>query len=135
MRMRLRAPLLAAAFFSLAGCATHIIEKEMNSFTGQHVSTVFARLGYPDGEQVVAGRKMYVWGNQSSGMMPVSMPTTTTGWIGARPVSLTSQQWGMMPVNSSCMIRVYVDDSEIVRGGDYRGDAVGCHPYARALMR
>jgi hypothetical protein len=133
--MRSRALALLACVIALAGCAGQIIQRQMDSLLGQHVSAVFARLGYPDSEQVVAGRKIYLWGNQSSGVMPVSMPATTTGWVGTRPVTMTTQQWGMMPVNHSCLIRVVVDDSQIVRAFDYRGNEGGCAPYARALDR
>lgn len=102
---------------------------------GSHVNNVFARLGHPDGEQRVANRTVYVWANQSSGAMPIMMPTTTTGWVGRTPVTMTGQQWGMMPVNHACMIRVVVDDEGIVQSYDYRGNEGGCGPYARRLNR
>jgi hypothetical protein len=118
---------------TLSGCTGQMIEKGMNSMLGQPVNAVFARLGFPDGETMVAGRKAYIWANQSSGVMPIYTPTTTTGFIGNRPVSMTTSTYNMMPINNQCQIRVIVSAKDIVESWDYRGNQGGCRPYASRL--
>ncbi len=62
---------LVVIFFT--GCGgyfypSQIIGKEMDDRVGLPISVVFDRLGIPDSEDEVAGRKFYVWNNELSGV-------------------------------------------------------------------
>lgn len=56
-----------AAMAFLAGCASQQIEAGLKSAVGQPASHLFSQLGFPDSETRIAGRKAYIWSNQSSG--------------------------------------------------------------------
>lgn len=130
-----RVVVTVAAALTLSACAAQQIEKGMNEHLGQPASVLFGRLGYPDGETVVAGRKAYIWSNRSSGAMPIYTPTTTTGFIGSRPVSMTTNTMSMVPVEYACQIRVFVDANDRVASWDSRGNQGGCSSYGRRLTR
>lgn len=55
----------------LTGCAGEIIQEKMSPMIGRPASYVFAKLGLPDAEGEVAGRKFYIWGTQTTGSYTV----------------------------------------------------------------
>jgi hypothetical protein len=95
------------AALTLAGCAGSIIKDKMGAYVGQPASNLFGKLGYPTRDELVAGRKGYIW-------------TTTYFDEG------TSYQ---------CKIRVFVDSADVIVGWDYEGNEGGCGRYAATLMR
>ncbi|MFC7541791.1 hypothetical protein ACFQU2_23080 [Siccirubricoccus deserti] len=107
----------------------------MNELMGQPAPVLFSRLGYPDAETVVAGRKAYIWGNRRMGAMPIYTPTTTTGFVGTQPVTMTTSTMNMVPVEYACQIRAIVDAEDRITTWDYRGNQGGCAPYARRLRQ
>jgi hypothetical protein len=97
--------LTALAALGLGGCAGAMIKERMTPYTGQPVSALFAKLGYPTAEQTLAGNKVYIWAN-------------------TRFVEGTSYQ---------CKIRAIVDSREIITSWDYEGNEGGCSQYAYRL--
>lgn len=45
----------------LAGCAGRMVEERGAKFVGQPSSAIIAKLGVPNEERNVAGRKVYIW--------------------------------------------------------------------------
>ena len=46
---------------TLAGCAFQQIEQGMTSMEGRPINAVIEKLGFPDDERVIAGKKIYIW--------------------------------------------------------------------------
>jgi hypothetical protein len=100
-------PVVAAAGLALSACAGDAIKERMKVFVGLPASAVFGKLGYPQQQQEVAGKKIYVW---------------TSG--------------GMYRGTSyDCTFRVIVDAQDIVTGWDVQGSEAQCGNYATALNR
>lgn len=112
----------------LVGCAGRIIEKNMNDLVGQPASAVFARLGHPDAEAVVAGRKTYTWSTRRSGLDSVCRPAVYSGRKTVVPGS-----FDLVPYTSECRIRVLVDSRDVVQSWDHDGNEGGCERYAKRL--
>ena len=121
------------ALVLLSGCAAENIAKGINPMMGQPIDHLYAKLGYPDGETTIVGRHAYVWSSQSAGVMPLYTPTTTTGFVGTVPFNMTTGGMSMLPFQSSCQIRVFVDGQDIITGWDLKGNQDGCAAYARRL--
>lgn len=52
--------------FLLSGCGSEsVMEKIMNSWMGCHINGVIDQWGYPDYEKNIAGRKLFVWGEDT----------------------------------------------------------------------
>lgn len=117
----------------MAGCAGPQIEAGMNQLMGQPVASLIAVLGYPDAEGSVAGRKVYVWSNQSQETLILPETNYTTGFVAGQPVTLQNTQFVPTNLNFSCRIRAIVNDQDIIESWDYRGNQGGCAPYARRL--
>jgi len=125
--MRVVGGMLVASVL-LAACAGQQIEAGMNQALGQPVSNVIAVLGYPDTEGNVAGRKVYVWRNQSQETMILPQTSYTTGYVSGQTVALQNTQYVTSNLNFSCQIRVIVNEQDIVESWDYRGNQGGCAP-------
>ena len=119
----------------LAGCASGIIEKRMQPMIGRSASDVFQKLGLPDGEGEVAGRRFYLWETQTSGSHTV--PSYGTGTIfnadGVSTFGYTS--FRQQPYHHMCSIRVFVDTHDRVTTYDFKGNQGGCSVFARRLTR
>lgn len=114
----------------LVGCAGRIIERNMNGLVGQPAGAVFARLGHPDAEAVVAGRKTYTWSTRRSGLDAAYRPAVYAGKKTVVPGS-----FDLVPYTSECRIRVLVDARDVVQSWDYDGNEGGCERYAKRLER
>ena len=55
---------LLPLFLLISGCAHSLgdFSRQMNELVGQPVQTAFARLGYPDRQEEIAGNTVYYWG-------------------------------------------------------------------------
>ena len=127
--------ILGAVSLLMTGCAGQQIEAGMNQLVGQPVASLIAVLGYPDAEGSVAGRKVYVWGNQSQQTLILPETNYTTAFVGGQPVTLQNTQFVPTNLNFSCRIRAIVNDQDIIEAWDYRGNQGGCAPYARRLTQ
>ena len=120
----------------LVGCAGEIIQEKMQLMIGGPASDVFAKLGLPDAEGEVVGRKFYVWGTQTTGSYTV--PQYNTGTIyspygGTSTYSYTTYQ--QHSYNYLCKIRVFVDSQDRVTTFDFEGNEGGCSTFAQQLSR
>lgn len=122
----------AAAMLILAGCAQQQIDKGLSAHVGQPVSTLIAKLNYPDRQTTISGQRAFIWGFDRPAEASIFTPTAPSGRVG-RPATLASNAMAMSPVDHACQIRVVVDDSYRVVSWDSRGNEGGCAPYARRL--
>jgi hypothetical protein len=129
---------LLSTVLMLAGCvvapAAPVISTQLTRLQGQPAGAVFARLGYPNGESMVAGTKFYFWSNNGVAMVPTTYETTTTTWVGKK--AITSDQTTFGPeqaVPYGCTIRLFVDPNETIISHDFRGDQNGCAVFAQKL--
>jgi len=124
----------AFALLALSGCAQQQIDKGLSAHVGQPVSTLIAKLNYPDRQATVAGRRAFIWGYDRPSEASVFTADSPAGRIG-RPATLASNTLAMAPVDHACQIRVIVDESYRVLSWDSQGNEGGCAPYARRLAR
>lgn len=105
---------LAAALL-LAGCETSfdVIDKEMPKYIGKPVENLVARLGMPNKEQTIMGRKVYVW-------------STSFGYIGISTGASTTL---------ACTLQVTADDAGNVRRYDLSGNNGACEQFSNGLKR
>jgi hypothetical protein len=133
--MLMRTLALAAAL-TLGACTTFSdIETGLDSYVGQPVQNVFSALGYPNGQQSIAGQNVYIWGNAFSMTMPQTNTSTTTGSVGGVPYQGTTTYNTYNTYNYECTIRVIASPNNIVQSWDYQGDIGGCSEYASRLNR
>lgn len=132
--------LVALSVFALAGCATWgQMKTGLDSLLDQPLSVAIDRIGYPTGEQTIAGRKLYRWGSSQQSAMYMPTSTTTTGSVGTgmtyRPFSATTYGGTYVPVNYNCEIILEVDSNDIIKRYQYNGNLGGCGPYIKALKK
>lgn len=132
----IRSLLLTAIAALVAGCASSgsTITAQWPRLKGQPLQAAIDRFGYPQGEQSIAGAKVYTWSTSQSYTSLAPTVGTTYGTIGDRPVSTTTG--GFAPVSSTlaCTIRISVVDDKI-RTLEYDGENLACAPYAEAMKR
>ena len=107
----------------------------MQAFIGQPASYVFEKLGVPDAEDEVAGRKFYVWETESSGSFFVPKPGTGAVYEGDRMSSLSFLFHEFQTYHHVCKFRLFVDKQDLVTGYDLEGDGGGCGTFANQLRR
>jgi len=100
----MRSICLAFAAVALAGCSISTIKEGMNDLKGKPITVAIAKLGIPDSEATIAGRKVYTW---------------QTGTIAG------GDQY-------QCKIRV-VMAGELIESYSGEGDAGTCERYASKL--
>jgi len=123
--------LMIVATFLLIGCSNNmkVVDAGLMQLRGAPVSQAFDILGYPDREEIIAGRKIYTWDRRevnTSGSAPVSVGAGTYGanvGLGFYAPVITVQ---------SCRIRLITQNEQIIET-DYLGDGGGCAPYAERL--
>ena len=128
---------IVAASFSLAlltGCAAENIAKGLNPLMGQPIDTV-----YKTSSAIPMARPRWSVG------MPMSGRTRARAWCRSRrarppassapvPFSATTGGVSMLPFQTSCQIRVFVNGPDIITGWDFKGHQDGCAPYARRFL-
>ena len=119
----------------LGGCAAEIIEEKMQPLIGQPASQVFEKLGIPDAENVVAGRRFYVWETQDSGSILLPQQSTGTVYSGYGTSTYTYTTFVPMVYNHACKFRVFVDSKDRITTYDFGGDEGGCSSFASKLSR
>ena len=106
----------------LAGCAGGIIEDKMQPMIGQPASQVFEKLGIPDAEDVVAGRRFYVWETESSGSILMPQQNTGSVYTGYGTSTYTYATYVPVPYSHACKFRVFVDAKDLITTYDFEGD-------------
>lgn len=124
----------AVAVSALSACTTFSnMDKGLDALKGRPINEAFATLGMPNDERVIAGRKVYVWGNSFSMSMPTTQTTNVQGTFGTTPYmgSATTTAWKTSEYE--CTIRLFVDENERVETYDYSGNIGGCGSYSSRL--
>lgn len=137
----MRLMFLSVAAAALSGCATWgQMDDGLRGLVGQPIDAAVAKLGYPNGEQNIAGMKLVVWSSSSSGVMMLPQTarnygTVNTSRAGFANYSSTTTYSAPVPYNYSCEIKVRVDERSIIQGYDYSGNLGGCSRYINALTK
>ena len=101
---------LIASISVLISCSTFKhMEEGLSSLGGQHIDSLINKIGYPDGQNFIAGKKLYIWDSRS----------------------LLGYDGNVYDYN--CSITVEVDSSERIIGYQYSGNIGGCQGYSKAL--
>lgn len=131
--------LIAACILVLltTGCAGEIIQKKMADMIGQPAELLFVKLGLPEVESRVAGRKFYAWDTQASSSY--SVPQQQTGIIYG-PYGQSTQTYSYITYRQQhylyyCKLRVFVDARDHVVTYDFEGNEGGCGTFADRLNR
>ena len=126
--------------FFLKSCTTfEDISKGLDKYYGLSINSLIQTIGYPNGERIVAGRKLYVWDSRRT--VTYSMPTTTqsSGTVYSGMSSGTyygsSTTWVPTTANYFCTITVEVDSSDKIINSQFNGNIGGCERYAAAFRR
>jgi hypothetical protein len=101
---------IALLLMMLGACSPLIgLNNGLENINGHPVKEAFAKLGLPDSEGVVAGKKFYIY---ESGSKAVDF------------------EGNMAP---NCKIRLIVDENEVIRAYNYAGNLSGCWYYSSRL--
>lgn len=119
----------------LAGCAAGIIEEKMQPMIGQPASHVFEKLGIPDAEDVVAGRRFYVWETEDSGSILLPQQNTGSVYTAHGTSTYTYMTYVPMVYSHTCRFRVFVDANDLITTYDFDGNEGGCSTFATRLSR
>lgn len=123
--------------FLLTGCATQKLNDGLPHLIGKPVKYAVSYLGFPDGQQVIGGYNVYVWGVSKTytSMQTVTNPFTVSGYgyNGGYSYSGTTTSQVPQTYNYSCTIRLVVDKDDIVRASDWKGNEGGCSHYSGAM--
>lgn len=110
----------------VAGCSTFDdIDEGIDVMRGKPIDNLITVLGFPDGEQTVAGRRFVTWSTSRNVSGITSVPNFTGGPMTFAPTSNTYQ----------CTIKVEVDDQNRIMGHDLDGNIGGCEGYSKAIRR
>jgi hypothetical protein len=124
--------IIALAALGIAGCTTfQDVENNLRVFKGQPLDYAIEQIGLPSRELNIAGRKVYIWENASSGSYMSQAPMTTTTRVGFQTVNT----YGSVPVvqnySYECKISMEVDKSNVVSRIEYEGNLGGCERYGK----
>ena len=127
--------IIAALIFlgGLGGCVSQNMNAGLQSLVGQNIRAAIDRIGYPDGQQVILGDKVYVWGVSQNAVMPMTNTNFTSGSVGGVPVYGTTTSTNYVPVNYNCKIQIATDANDIIKRYQWSGNMGGCARYANAL--
>ena len=137
---------LAAASFAafLLGCAvqtfpTHgVLREGLAAMVGAPLEALVSKIGYPDSDVAVGGRKVYTWDHRRA--FTYLAPETfcrdevvfhPRGRREVRRVCDTRQV--ERTVLHFCTLKVDTDEAETITGFTYDGNAEGCERYAAAF--
>jgi hypothetical protein len=125
---------MALVLAGLSGCTTFsTLDKGLQTFVGKPPQEAFDVMGYPKGEDRIAGRTVYVWGRHFSMAMPLSTNSTTTGSVAGTPFTATTSGTQWVDGEYECNVRLFVGDDGLVRNYDWSGNMGGCEAFAHRL--
>lgn len=128
----------------ITGCTTfEDIDKGLSNLYGQHINSLIAKIGYPNGQNEVASRKLYIWDSRQT--VSYSLPVTTyhSGTVntygtygnGYGTYSGSTTSWVPHVATYYCTITVEVNSYEIIVAAHYDGNIGGCERYAEAFRK
>lgn len=112
--------LVLAAAALLAGCATTTMDSIMQSWHGEHIDAVVKRWGYPNAERDFRGRKLYVWNDSGTYIVPSFGSATTT--ISRGQATTTGTAIGGGTVSGQCERVLEVDQAGKVIASQWGGN-------------
>jgi hypothetical protein len=131
MKMRL---LAAIAIVLGTGCTSFsVFDEKLPAYSGRPIEDLVARLGYPNAEQTVMGRKAYIWNTSQQFTSITPTTSTTTGYVGTRSVNMQTTTYSTDTSTLSCVIRVFVDDQNRITRWEYNGNNGACYKYSGRL--
>ncbi len=113
--MRKRVLIAAAIALAATGCGRTpfpVLETELGSLKDKPAKEAFDRLGDPNGNQEIAGEKVYVWSSANDKSLAGSTANA---------------------VDFDCTVRIFVDKQEKISHYDFKGNVGGCALYAHLL--
>ena len=121
----------------ISGCAFQVLDEELPKYTGRNADRLIDILGLPDEEQRIAGRTIYVWHAQNSGIYTIPQYNTGTvtsyGPYGPAFGSYGYTTYQTHHDNYSCEIKVSVTPKNIIDHIEYEGQQGACAMFARQL--
>lgn len=125
---------------ALTGCATWSqMDQGLASLRGKPLDRAIKVLGYPSGEQNIAGKRLIVWARNATQTMYHPQTATTYGNVYSGGVmgtySQTTTYGTYVPVTYACNITLEVDSSDTIVAYQYQGNIGGCAPYIRSLEK
>ena len=134
--------IVLAAIGNLAACTTfEDIDGGLAAFHGQPVNTLVEVLGFPDGEQSIAGNQIVFWHSEQD--VTTVTPITSfnngtvnaygTGGYGYGSYNSTTTTYVPTTVNYNCTLKVAIDQRNRILSHDFEGNIGGCEQYAVAL--
>ena len=111
------------------------MEQGLEQLKGKHIDHAIAKLGYPDGERVAVGRKIYIWAKQRTQNYTVPQTSSTVGHVGGTRVDQRTTTYQTETVTHHCRIELVVDDAGIVIAWSIDGDLSGCQVYGKRLQQ
>ena len=133
---------MALPFLLLGACTTfEDIDSGLTTFRGAPADSLIAALGYPDGERLVAGKRLLVW-NTDRNVTTVTPVTSYNsgnasayGSSGSAYGSYSGTTTSYVPTttNYNCTLLVEIDANNTIIGHDFEGNLGGCARYAERL--
>jgi hypothetical protein len=110
----------------LAACSggDGLMDGIVDSWRGASLDDAITQWGYPDAEQDIAGRKLYIWSRDVQMVMPTTASTTGTATnIGNQTLinTITSVSGGGVS-NWNCTRILEVNTANIIVNGEWRGN-------------
>lgn len=81
----------------------------LRQMIGKHIDAAIHRLGFPDAERTIAGKRLVVWETKQI------------------------DSAGGEPFTAECKVLIEIDAHKRVRGTQIRGNVAGCRQYREAL--
>lgn len=127
---------LAGLVPALAGCMSFdVLDEELPKYTGRPIDSLVERIGYPNAERTIMGRKVYIWSTSMSHVSVTPVQSTSTGYVGLTPVTMTSTTYETSSSRLSCMLRVFVSAQDRIESFDYEGNNGACFRYSNRLKQ
>ena len=121
---------------ALSSCVTMESAKPaMDAMKGKPISAAIDKLGYPDGQMNIAGKKVYVWNTNSTESYLVPDNTTTTTWVNGSPVHATSYGTRSESFELQCKLKVIASEADVIEKWEWEGNVGGCEVYAMRLQK
>ena len=138
---------VAFALF-LSGCAVQtfptlgVLHDGLTAMVGSPVEGLVAKIGYPDSDVTVGGRKVYTWDHRKAFTFTVPeticrekvverfTPNRPRAPVHRKVVRVCETQQVDRTVLHFCTIKVEADDAEKITGYTFDGNADGCERFA-----
>jgi antitoxin component YwqK of YwqJK toxin-antitoxin module len=108
-----------------------------SEYENGHADELVNAVGMPSEERVIMERRILTWYVENSGVIPITLPTTSTatiyGYGGTTNVTITSSETTYHSFNYNCKLEAVVTDTYEVINIMWEGDVVGCRTFYNNL--